>query len=936
MLGPVDVLAEDGPKPVQGLRRKAVLAALALHAGEVVGIDTLVDVVWGEAAPQTAANTLQSHVSYLRTVLGSKAAILARAPGYMLDLGPEATDKLVVERLLREGSQATDPARAVRQLQQAMALWRGRSLADAAASTWLEQQAERLDLLRTRVERALTGARLAAGEHQQLLPDLERLAHENPLDEQIHAQFMVALYRCGRQADALARYHRLRERLDEELGIEPSQPLRDLEIAILRQDPTLVVAPATPAAAVKPIPAQLPTALASFAGREAELASLDAILPELNRGEDMTGAAVIAAVSGTAGVGKTALAVWWAHQVAGRFPDGQLYVNLRGFGPQGEAVDPESALRRFLEALGMPQERIPDTVAAQTGMYRSLLAGKRVLVMLDNARDATQVRSLLPGSPGCLALVTSRDQLTGLVAVEGAHLLPLELMTSREASELLTRRLGEARMAQDPESAMEIVRSCARLPLALAVVAARAVTRPSFPLSVIADELRQATRALDPFEGGDLTSDVRAVFSWSYRALPEAAARLFRLLGLHPGPDLSVAAAASLAAIPLRQARALMGELDRAHLLSEHRPGQYAFHDLLRAYACELTEAHDRQEARDDAVARLVEHYLHTAHHAATLIEPHYVPLTLSPPRPGVGTAKLTDAEGAQAWFDAEHNALLAAITTAAASQPTQAWQLAWSLSIFLLWRGMWHQQTLACQAGLEAARRTGDVAGEAHSLNRLACGYAMSGRIAEADPLFRQSLRLFEGLGDHVSQAIVHGSLGWLAGTQDRPAESLSHCLRALDEYRAANHRAGQALVLNDVGFAYALLGNYRQALTYCRQALAATQELGARSWEVAVWDSLGYIHHRLGDYERAISCYERSIALGRQLADRASQAEALEHLGDVHLSAGDAGAAHRAWTGSLRIYDEIGHPDADALRLKLDGSYGGRGAYVTSNSDA
>ena len=860
------MLAEDGPKPVQGLRRKAVLAALALHAGEVVSTDTLVDAVWGERAPATASNTLQSHVSYLRTVLGDRAAIMARAPGYMLALGGEATDKLVAERLLREGTQATDPAQAVRQLRQALAMWRGRSLANVAASVWLEQQAERLDLLRMRVERALTEARLAAGEHQQLLPDLERLAQENPLDEQIHAQFMVALYRCGRQADALARYHRLRETLDEELGIEPSQPLRDLETAILRQDPTLVVAPVITAAAVTPIPAQLPTALAAFAGREAELASLDAILPETNRGEDTGGAAVIAAVSGTAGVGKTALAVWWAHQVAGRFPDGQLYVNLRGFGPQGDVVDPESAVRRFLEALGLPQERIPDTVQAQTGMYRSLLAGKRVLVMLDNARDATQVRPLLPGSPGCLALVTSRDQLTGLVAVEGARLLPLGLMTSQEACDLLTRRLGEARMAEDPESAGEIVRSCARLPLALAIVAARAVIRPSFPLAVIAAELRQATRALDPFEGGDLTSDVRAVFSWSYRALPEAAARLFRLLGLHPGPDISVAAAASLAAIPLRQARALMGELDRVHLLSEHRPGQYAFHDLLRAYAAELTDAHDSQDARDEAVGRLVEHYLHTAYRAATLIEPHYDPLTPSPPRPGVATAKLADAEGAQAWFNAEHNALLAAITTAADSLPTQAWQLAWSLSIFLLWRGMWHQQTLACQAGLEAARRTGDIAGQAHSLNRLACGYARSGRIAEADPLFRQSLRLFEGLGDHLSQAMVHGSLGWLAGAQDRPAESLGHCLRALDEYRAANHRAGQALVLNDVGYAYALLGNYRQALTYCKQALAATQELGARSWEVAVWDSLGYIHHRLGDYERAISCYERSIALGRE----------------------------------------------------------------------
>jgi DNA-binding SARP family transcriptional activator len=929
LLGPVDVMAGGGPRAVSGLRRKAVLATLALHDGEPVSTGRLVDVVWGEAAPPTALNTLQSHVSHLRGVLGCKAAILARPPGYVLELGDEGTDVRRAERLLRQGRQSADPVRGARDLREALALWRGRPLADVAGLAWLEEQAGRLDLLGEHVRRALSEARLAAGEHAQLVPDLEQMVADHPLDEQIHTQLMLALYRGGRQADALAAYQRLRRTLDEELGIEPSQSLRDLELAVLRQDssldappPAVTMLPGGPVAQVAPVPAQLPPAVAAFAGRAAELADLDALLPPAApNGSAPDASVVVSAITGTAGVGKTALAVHWAHRVREQFPDGQLYVDLCGFGRCGQALDPGQALRGFLDAFAVPPERIPADLDAQVGLYRSLLAGKRVLVLLDNARDAEQVRRLLPGSPGCLALVTSRDRLAGLVAAEGAYPVGLDLLTAREARALLSRRLGPDRVAGEPQAASEIIERCARLPLALTVAAARAATRPAFTLADTAAELRQATSILDPFGGGDLATDVRAVFSWSYHALSPDAARLFRLLGLYPGPDIAAAAAASLAGTGSQRARVLLAELARAHLLTEHSPGRYALHDLLRAYATELTQADDSDDARHAAVARVLDHCLHTAYAAARLIEPYFAPVDPAPPRPGAIVGEPAAAEDALDWFAAERATLLAAVRLAAGAGFTaHSWQLAWAVTTFLLRRGLWNDQVSACRAALHAARRHGDAVGEAHALLLLALGYARSGRFHDAAPYFRHALWLLETTGGYrSSQVTAHSGLTRIAEQQERHADMLSHSLRALALSRAADDRALEVTSLNDAGYSHALGGNYQLAIAYCEQALAGSQAAGERSWEAAAWHSLGYIHHQLGRHQQAITCYERSLRLRRELADRYEEADTLDHLGRVHCSAGDSGAARWAWTQALRIFDAIDHPGGGPVRAKL-----------------
>jgi DNA-binding SARP family transcriptional activator len=928
LLGPVDVAHDGESRPVCGLRRKAVLATLALHDGQVVSTDRLVEVVWGESAPQTIANTLQSHMSYLRGVLGSREAIIARPPGYLLNLGRDSTDAGLAERLLREGRQADDPVRAARDLRRALALWRGPSLAGVTGSAWLEEQSQRLDLLADEVRRALFEARLAAGEHAELVAGLEQLAADDPLDEQVHSQLILALYRCGRQADALAVFHRLRAALADELGIDPSPMLRDLQAAILRQDESLAarIQPQAQLAA-RPVPAQLPSAVTGFAGRAGELTSLDAALARGRQDHpDEPAAVVISAVSGTAGVGKTALAVHWAHQVADQFPDGQLYVNLRGFGPGGQPVEPGEAVHGFLTGLGAAAAQIPEELAARTAMFRSLLAGKRVLVILDNARDAEQVRPLLPGSPGCLVIVTSRSQLSGLVAAEGAYPLSLDLLTPEEADELLVRRLGPVRVASEPAAVGEIIERCARLPLALAVAAARAAARPSFSLASIAAELREATAALDPFGGDDLATDVRAVFSWSCRLLSEEAAGLFALLGLHPGAELSVPAAASLAAVPPRQAEGLLAELAEAHLLAEHGPGRYAAHDLLRAYAAEQVHRLVPDDARAAAEHRILDHYLHTGRRALELMVPYLELPDFAPARQGVAVPELATADDGMAWFTTEHSALLAAVHRAAAGTAgVLAWQLAWVLATYQLRRGLWAELDVTCGVGLAAARRAGDAAGQAHCLYRIGTGYARSGRLDEARPVFEQALRQSESIGAHASQAAIHSQLFMVSVRQQCPDAALHHALQARELLRSSANPTGQAMVLCDIGYAHAMLGSFPEALGYCEQALASLRALDQNSTgesEATVWDTLGYIHQEMGEYEQAIACRRRLVDLCVQIGDRFNEATNLDTLGDVYLSAGDAAAARQAWTRSLRILEEIDHADAGEVRGKLSAS--------------
>jgi tetratricopeptide (TPR) repeat protein len=629
---------------------------------------------------------------------------------------------------------------------------------------------------------------------------------------------------------------------------------------------------------------------------------------------------VISAIGGTAGVGKTALAVHWAHRVAGRFADGQLYVNLRGFGPSGIPTAPEAAIRGFLDALGVPPERIPASAEAQAGLYRSLLTDKRMLIVLDNARDEEQVRPMLPASPASLVLVTSRNQLGGLAAADAARMLTLDVLAHGEAVHMLTARLGRDRAAAEPDAISEIAGLCARLPLALAAAAARAATRPGFPLAALAEELRDLAGRLDALDAGDPAASARAVFSWSYRQLSGEAARIFRLLGLHPGPDICVPAAASLAGRTQPQARGLLRELARAHLIAERAPGRYALHDLLRVYAADQARDTGSQTERDAAVGRVLDHYLHTAASAAVLLNPAKEPIVLAAPRPGSAAQQPADHAHAMAWFEEEHQVLLAAVALAARTGfDSHAWQLSWAMADFLQIRGHWLQWATAQRTALAAATRLGDTAAQALSGRILANACTVLGDHDRARGHFASSLTLYQRLGNPLGEARVHQGLGAIAERQGHYADGLRHSEQALQLFREIGDKAGQAVTLNDVGWYHGLLGDYEQARSFCRQAVTLSAEAGHRWLEGAAWDTLGYAEHHLGNLAQAAACYQQALSIAQETGDRLTEANALSHLGDIRHTAGDLAQARQAWQQALAIFDDLQHPDVGQVRAKL-----------------
>lgn len=914
LFGEVRLLAGDRPLDVGTPRQQAVLAALLVDAGRPVDIGLLIDRVWDDAPPVEARNVLYSHLSRIRRLLatasgrtGVPARLERRSAGYVLDVDPDLVDLHRFTRLTARGP-AEDEARAVA-LTEALALWRGPPLAGIAGD-WVDQVRDSWRRRRLDAVTRWGEVQLRLGRPDAVIAALPDVLAEHPLSEPLEALFLRALHATGRDAEAVERYAVIRARLADELGTDPGVELRTLHGAILRgelpppqQDSPLAT------------PAQLPPDLPGFAGREDELRLLDDLVG------GSAAAVRIVAVSGTAGVGKTALVVHWAHRVRAHFPGGQLYVNLRGFDPTGSPVTPAEAVRRFLDAFEVSPQRLPVGFEAQVGLCRSLLANRRVLVVLDNARDAEHVRPLLPGSPDCLVLVTSRDQLTGLVA-DGARHLSVDLLEADEARRLLAGRLGAERVAAEPRAADEIVTLCARLPLALAVVAARAATHPKFGLAALARELRAARGSLDEFAGADPATDPRAVFSWSYLRLTDDAARLFRLMGLHPGPDLGAPAAAGLAGLPLRTVRRLLAELSRAHLVTEHSPGRYTCHDLLRAYASEQAAALDPEPDRRAAVRRMLGHYLHSADDADRLLDPRREePPTLTPLPPGVTPEEVADRAEALAWFDAEHRVLLAAIDQDPEFD-AEVWELVWTTRRFLAHQGHWQDEVDALNVALAAARRLGDPLKEAFAHCYLGCTYVWFGKYEDACAELDLALSLYRAAGDRVGEAFVRFYCSWLLERQERNVEALSNAEQALELFRAAGHQAGQAKVLNAVGWFHALLGDHVTAIEHCRKALDLQMELGDQLGAGQTWHSLGYAHHQLEDHARAVACYRAAVDLFRASGYRINEAHVLSSLGDAHHDAGDVAAARDAWQRSVDILDQLSHPDADDTRAKLEKS--------------
>ena len=945
LLGPVEVVRDGVSVPIPGAKQRTLLAALLLEANRVVSGERLIARLWEEDPPAHARNALQNHVKRLRQVLTGGSAqgygpdpITTRPDGYLISVSEQALDVSRFNALVRRAEStaaAGRPRDAIAMYGEALAQWRGEPLGGISSVSLRGAFAGALTEKRLTAVEARIELELRLGRHEEVLAELAELTAAQPLRERFWEQRLLALYRSGRQAEALTAYQSAAAALAEELGIDPGTTLRELHQAILTDAPVVqapAVVPVAPAAhgaaatagapaadlrQLPVVPRQLPAAARGFCGRFWELGALTALADEADSVQETAPVVVIA---GTGGIGKTALAVHWAHKSAGSFPDGQLYINLRGFGPAEQPLAPGHALRGFLDAFGVPPNRVPPSTQAQAALYRSLAAGRRLLVILDNARDADQVRPLLPGSPGCLTVITSRLDLAGLVAIEGAQLLRLDLPTPAEARDLLAARLGAARIGGEPQAVADIVERCARLPLALAVVAARAATRPGHPLASIAQDLCDAPDRLGALTVGDASSDVRTVFSWSYRRLSAPAARLFRMLGTHPGPDVGVPVCVGLMGGEHATAKAALDELTSLHLLDQPAAGRYAMHDLLREFAAELARTVDGEAYTLRAQRLIFDHYLHSAYRADRLIQPARPPIELTPADPDANAVDFLGPAEVTVWYETECEILLAAAAQATAlGLDLHAWQLPWAMTTYLDRSGRWHDLTEAMVGSLAALRRLGDRSGEIRT--RIDLGQVLR-KVEEPDRAqaqFQAALELSVELADLAGQARAYLSLARLIGSRGGHEEALRHSLHAAELYREYGDPVGGAVGLGEAAWHTASLGRHNETVALCTEALPLLAGSGARVLEADTWDTLGFAYHHLGDIGQALRWYRRAQATFTELGERYSLARTLMRLGDVHLTNGVSDTAREHWAESLEILTILGHSSASEVRERL-----------------
>lgn len=665
-----------------------------------------------------------------------------------------------------------------------------------------------------------------------------------------------------------------------------------------------------------PVPCQLPPDVAHFTGRERYLAMLDVLLPQ--DPENAAKSLAIAVVDGAGGVGKSTLILRWAHQHLDYFPDGQLWVNLRGFDPLEEPMPVEIAVRGFLQALGVPPASIPSDLNAQVGLYRSLMTQRRMLIVLDNARDAQQVVPLLPGSAAGTVLVTSRRRLTGLMTAHGARRVDVEVFTEPEAREFLAHRLGADRLAAEPDASALLLEYCAGLPLALSVVTARAAMHPQFPLSALAGELEESAARLDALDAGDLSANVQAVLSWSYDALEPQMAEVLGLLALAPGPDISLPAAASLAALSVSRTRVTLRELENASLVQEPVPGRYQMHDLIRLYAAERVSNDQSQQDRDAALRRATDFYLCTAYSGDRLLVPHRQPIDLVQPAVGTIPSRLADRTAALAWFDAEHPCLLAAQDAAVTKGWLEhSWQLAWALNSFHNFRGNRHDQIATWQAAIPAATQLGRPDIQSLVLRTLGNACGRIGRYNEAADYLSQAIVVAHLAGDVVEEAHSHRALARASVLHEDYQEGLDHASQAFRVYQDLGKPAWEAEALNEVGLCQAYLGDLSQARTSCAASLELAEEQGDREGVGYALDNLAFIALKSGHYPEAINFHESALAVWRELDHGYNQAGNLDGLATAYAALGDHDEARRIWQEALDLY-QVQQRLSDVTRVK------------------
>ncbi|MEY9854853.1 DNA-binding SARP family transcriptional activator [Catenulispora sp. GAS73] len=953
LLGPLEVHIDSRLVPVSGAGPQAVLALLLASANQVVGTEILVDRLWGDAPPRAAVASLHNHVMRLRKQLGPRAGARVRtlSPGYVIDVAADELDMSVFEQACRDGHQALaeeDWTSARREFSHAIGLWRGEPGAGLPDGFVPAAAVQRLRELRWSALDGRITADLRLGRYRQALPDLRILTVENPFAEDFHAKLMLTLHQAGRQGEALAAYQNLRRGLIDELGVEPSARLSALNERILGADPELggadvghdlpasasasaSAAAAAPAPAGAPrrfddvprrVPGQLPRDVRDFTGRQASVAELCDLLRE-GAADGPARPVVVSAVTGTGGVGKTTLVLHVGHRVLEDYPDGQLYVDLRG--TSDSPRDPTGVLADVLRDLGEPTGSIPQDAEACQARFRSVTAGRRLLIVLDDARDAAQVRPLLPGSGACAVLVTSRGRLPGLVGAVGMN---LGVLAPAEARELFTSVVGPARVRAEPEPVEQVLRFCGGLPLAVRIAASRLASRPTWTVAAFAARLADEHRRLDELRVEDMA--VRASFRLSYTSLQDtddpagvSAARAFRLLGLMPGPDFAAPAAAVLFDEPLDRAEDVLGSLVSANLLEEPSPGRFRFHDLLGTFATELAWSEEPAVSRDAAVSRLLEWYVHTTVAAEKCARPYRIrdsKIPDIPEVPGHPALEFDSYDQAMRWYDQERAGLVGAVALARrVGRHDIAWQLPYVLYGYFYLSNRAADWIATHESAIAAARELGHEHAEAMMWHKLGNAYHTMDRNTDAFGCYERALVGLRTFGDRSGEANTLTNLGMLSAELGRYSEALEYNTQSMKLHLELGHLEGQASDLNNRAEALRRVGRLPEAAQTAAEALAFVREHGLRGDEVYLLITSGEIHEARGKDHEALDDFQAAAERAHAIGSRRLEAISLDLAGRRLAASGRTSEAVDAWRKALAIMTETGDPAASDVADRL-----------------
>ncbi|QKW07166.1 tetratricopeptide repeat protein [Streptomyces sp. NA04227] len=952
VLGPVRAWRGDEPLPTGSPQQRALLAALLLREGRTATASELIDALWGDDPPSQALAAVRTYASRLRKVLSSDV-LVSEAGGYAIRFALDQLDLSVAESLRTEADKARaagDLGHARALVGKALGMWDGEPLANVPGP-FAETQRTRLEEWRLQLLESRLDMDLEHGAHAETVAELTALTAAHPLRERLRELLMLALYRSARQAEALAVYADTRRMLAEELGVDPSQELKELQQRILQADPSLaqMSAPVPEHAPTAVRPAQLPARVPDFTGRDSLVHELGEVLTTAD-GRVMA----VSAVAGIGGVGKTTLAVHVAHAARGSFPDGQLYVDLQG--TSAVPADPEAVLGSFLRALGTAESAIPESLDERAALYRSTLDSRRVLVLLDNAKDAAQVRPLLPGAEGCAALVTGRVRMVDLA---GAHLVDLDVMSPEEALELFTRIVGTERVSSEREAALDVVSACGFLPLAIRIAASRLAARRTWTVSVLAAKLADERRRLDELQAGDLA--VKATFELGYGQLEPAQARAFRLLGLADGPDISLAAAAALLDLPIDDAEDLLEALVDTSLLESAAPGRYRFHDLVRLYAraCAERDEHPPSE-RDAATSRLLDFYLATARRVYEIDRPGDRLADGLEPTEQAGLT-FTERRAAQDWLYAEAVPLLACVRQGASQVMTlrRAIDLLWA-AVDLAESGANAREYEAAATGLfDAACACEDTRAEGRASIVLGNAHLLTGRFDQADEEGLRAVRLSQAAGDQLTECWASNMVGAIAFYQNRfdvaeeyfqrayegfdaygdgpgAASALCNVSRAhlgtgraesavrlaqqgTDMYEAMGHALKGANGRYALGMALSASGRHAEAAERFTEALEVFRSSRQRLWEGMTMLRLAELDLAVQRPAPAAAHAEAALTVLRGIGGEWRRGNVLTVLGRALNLIGQTGRSQVCWREALAIYEELGSDEAEEVRALL-----------------